>query len=135
MTAKEYLEQIKKLDCMIENKLHEKQSVRDMITNVSPNLSGMPHATGVNDKIGNGVAKLIDLENEIDALIDKYIDKKNEINHVIEQLPANEYNVLYKHYFEFKTYEQIAEETYYSERHVRRLIDQGLHDISCYVKE
>lgn len=126
MTPKEYLEQIKKLDCLIENKLSEKQSVYDMVTNVTATMTGMPHAPGVSDKIGNGVSKLIDLEHEIDELIDKYVDKKREVQNIIVQLPANQYHVLYKHYFEYKTHEQIAEETHYSERHVRRLIEEGL---------
>lgn len=129
MTAKTYLEQIKKLDALIDNKLSEKESIYDMLTRITPNLSDMPHGSGSSDKIGIGVAKLVDLENEINALIDKYVDTKKEVQSVIEQLPANQYNVLYKHYFKYETYDLIAEEMFYTRRNVEILAKKGLDEV------
>ena len=134
-TAKNYLERIKMLDCLIENKLAEKQKTYDMITRVVPNMDGMPRGFGVSDKVGNGVVKLVQLEKEIDRLIDQYVHTKKQVQNIIEQLPVNQYNVLYKHYFEYKTYEQIANELPCSLRHVYRLMDKALKNLSLYVKE
>ena len=70
---------------------------------------------GVSDKVGNVVAKIVDLEAEINRMIDKFIDDKQERIKVIEQVDDElQYTILHKHYVQVKKFSLIAEEEYFS---------------------
>lgn len=61
------------------------------------------------DKIGEIVAKIIDLENEINCDIDKYIELKKEVIGIIDSVEdARLMNLLYERYLNFKTWDNIA---------------------------
>lgn len=84
MKAKEYLEQLRKLDCIIANKLAEQSEY-------------------------NYLAK--ELGEEIESLnLNQYIREQQEIITTLEQLPIKSYLVLYKYYHENKVLREIAEE-------------------------
>ena len=55
------------------------------------------------------VCKYIDLEKEIDQCIDMLVDKRKEVIGVIEQLNANEYDLLHKIYVQYMTFEEAAD--------------------------
>ena len=56
MKAKEYLKNIEKIDRLIEEKLHQKDDLRNM--KITASIDGMPRGSGgSSDKIGNAVAK------------------------------------------------------------------------------
>ena len=73
----------------IEQKQREIQRIWERLTSISPSLSGMPHGGGVNDKIGEGVAELVDKKRELEAekrgleaeekAINAWIDKVEDI--------------------------------------------------------
>lgn len=126
------LEQIKKLDELINAKIEERKQLMDLATSITPGpMDGMPHSnTGeVSRKVENAVVKLIMLEDEIDALLDMYIDCKKHMINALERLPASEYGVLHRRYVCYMTWEKIAEETGYSTQHVYRLRKKGLQDL------
>ena len=110
MTAKEYLQQVKKCDSMIERKLEEIQSLRSMVTSISVALKDdVVQSGGASDKIGNTVSRIVDLENELNTNIDIFIDLKREVMNSIEALEDSRCTeILYKRYFQYKTWEQIA---------------------------
>lgn len=109
MNAKEFLQQIEKLDKLIENKNIEAQQWREMARNTSPILTADKVQSTHNPlKIQDAICKYIDLENEINKDIDNLIDIKKDVLSVIEQLSAKEYDVLHKIYVQFLTYDEAA---------------------------
>ena len=79
------------------------------------------------DKLGSAVAKIVDLENEINKAIDIYVDKKERIVSQIDSVKdIMEYQVLFSRYIEHKTFEQIAEDNDYSVRQILRIHGNAL---------
>ena len=128
MDAERYLNQVKKLDELIDAKIAERGQVWAMATNVtSKNSNGMPFIKGaISDPVGNGAIKLCMLEQELDRLIDRYVDYKQEVVKVLETLPEKEYGVLHRYYIRYMTLEQIAEDMGYCERQISRIKKNGL---------
>ena len=86
MTTKEYLSQIERFDRIIENKLSEMYQLKSMAYSVSGlNSNEKVQTSFEQDKIGNAVSKIIDLENEINTLINNTLDKKM---HIINQIDS-----------------------------------------------
>lgn len=140
MNAQEWLEQVRKLDQLINAKLAERDQLKDMATDISPRaMDGMPFDnTGtVPRKMENAVVRLIDLANELNKLIDLYIDHKTKVITAIEQLPAKEYGVLHRYYIRGMTWEQVAEDMAYSTQQIWRIRKKALKNLEnvmvCYV--
>jgi DNA-directed RNA polymerase specialized sigma24 family protein len=131
MNAQTWLEQVKKLDQLINAKLAEREQVWSMITSATASDSdGMPKPKGgVSDIVGDGVVKLRLLADEIDGLIDRYVDLKQEVTAVLEKLPEKEYGVLHRHYIRYMTWEQVAEDMEYSVRQIHRIKDKSLKNL------
>ena len=111
MTAKEYLEQIKKLDTLINNKLAESKQWLDLALNITSKTDGeRVQSSGDKQTMANAIEKCVDIEREVNALVDEYISKKKEIIKTIEGLPEAEYDVLHKIYVQYKTLYEVADE-------------------------
>lgn len=127
MKAKEYLQQIQKCDRMIENKLSEIDSLRGLAESVTSTWKeDIVQSSGAGDELGDTVAKIVDLQNEINADIDKLVDLKREIMVVINQLEAPFCDLLYKRYFRFMKWEEIALEMGYTYQWVCQLHGKAL---------
>lgn len=123
MTTKEYLGQISRLNRMINNKLTEIAQLKDMVVSISAPQSGERVQTTPNfDKIGTKYAKIDEMEQKIDGMVDELVDKKEKIIQQIDSMEdENTYNILFARYIEKKTFEVIATEMKYSWRQVVRL--------------
>lgn len=87
MTTKRYLKQIDRYDRMIQNKLSEVYQLRTMVSNISIVVDGdKVQTSGNKDILGNTMAKIYDLEKEIDEIIDEFVEKKNKIIWQIENM-------------------------------------------------
>lgn len=116
MNAKKYLQQIEKFSCCIEHK-------KLLLKEISNKLLSVPSFQYSEDKISGGnknlgfdeyIIKKIELENEINADVLCLERLKNEITNKIHKLDNPIYiNILFKHYVQFKNFDEIAEETYY----------------------
>ena len=53
MRADEYLSRIDRLDARIFDLLTEKQRLMEMATRLSPDMTGLPHVSGVSDRVGS----------------------------------------------------------------------------------
>ena len=128
MDARTYLQQILKDDKLIQNKCVEVYQLRCLATNVTAPMGTEPVMTsGASDKVGNIVAKIVDLEYEINELIDQYIDDKQERIAVIEQIEDPlQYNILHKYYVQGTKFKDIAEEEHYSEVHINKQHQKAL---------
>ena len=130
MTTKDYLNQISRLNRMINNKLVEIQQLKEMSCSISAITNGEKVQTSLSpDKIGSSIAKIDEMERNIDSMIDEYVDKKNLIISQIDSI-ENEtyYNILFAKYVEKKTFEKIADEMTYSWRQIVRLHGRALQE-------
>jgi DNA-directed RNA polymerase specialized sigma subunit len=128
MTTKDYLNQVGRLNRMINNKLVEIAQLKELACSISAIQTGeRVQATPNYDKIGTAYAKIDEMERKLDKLIDTYVDKKN---HIIGQIDGIEdemlYNILFARYIERKTFEKIATELEYSWRQIIRLHGKAL---------
>ena len=130
MDTKTYLQQISRLDRMINNKLSEISQLRELAMSVSAvkNEERVQNTPNF-DKIGNAYCKIEEMEEKLDKLIDEYVDKKNLIISQIDGI-ENEtyYEILFARYIEKKTFEKIADEMTYSFRNVTRLHGRALQE-------
>ena len=129
MNAESWLEQVKKLDELIDAKIAERDQILARATDITAKpMDGMPFSdTGtVSRKVEDGAVKLVALAEELDRLIDQYVDYKQKVDDVLETLPDREYGVLHRYYIRYMTLEQIAEAMDYSTTHIWRIKENGL---------
>lgn len=128
MKPKEYLNQIKFLDIRINDKLAEREALWSLATKVTPTLSKAKVSGGSeNDKIGNIVAKIVALDEEINNKIDEFIDFRNVIIKQIENIRDVRYqSLLKKRYVEYKDLSVIAAEMNYEYATILKLHGKAL---------
>lgn len=95
MNAYDYLKQVKDADAMIDSKRAEEQELWAIATSITQTNDGMPHASGVSDKVGNIVHKIIEAQNRTNEQIDRYIAIRDDVIRHIEMLPTKQYKVLH----------------------------------------
>ena len=131
MTAKEYLGQAYRLDQRINSKIEQVASLNELATKCTSSLTGMPrnpnHATS---RMADVVAKIIDLQAEINRDIDTLVDLKREIVSVIKGIENLEYQTLLeKRYLCFLPWEQIAVDMNYGIDNVFKLHKKALAQV------
>lgn len=138
MNAERWLEQVRKLDELIDGKMAERERLNELATCISPKMpDGMPfNNTGVvSQKMQNAVIEIVMLAQEIDRLIDKYVDYKKQVVSVLEKLPPREYGVLHRYYIRYMTWEQVAEDMGYCTRQVMRIRKKALRDLENVISD
>lgn len=76
------------------------------------------------DTIVDTIAKIIEMQEEINNLIDLYVDKKAYFSRIIDSLRnPMQIRVLYGYYYQGKSFQKIANELGYSRRNI------------CYIHE
>lgn len=134
MTAKEYLQQLERADVIIEQKMKEQADLEELSKCVRAIDYGKDHvsSSGTGDApFVNPVLKIVMLEQEINAEIDKYVDLKRKITSEIQSLQDPQFiKVLFKRYVEYKGFDKIAVELECSERNVYTIHGQALKDFT-----
>ena len=130
MDVKAYLKKVELYDTQINNKLEELAHMEDLATRISsfvkPDVVG---GSSEQDKIGTAVAKIVDLQNEVNEAIDAYIDVKRKISAALGHIKdADQLRVLHLRYFgqhdqethrtHYLTWDEIAEEMHMTNRNV-----------------
>lgn len=139
--AKAYLKRIRLYDSHINNKMEELERLKAMVTKITQTLrEDAGGGSRSQDKVGDAVSRIVDLQTELNAEIDRYIDSKAEIRNALNKIQKQRYfDVLYKRYVLFKTWQQIADEMGYADiRNVYRLHGRALlafNRILCEEKE
>ncbi len=127
MTAKEYLSQAYRIDQRINSKIEQIASLRELSLKATTTLSDMPKGTRNVHSKEKIITKMMDLENEINADIDRLVDLKHEMVSVIRAVENPEQQTLLEQrYLCFKPWEQIAVTMGYSLQHIFRLHDKAL---------
>ena len=134
VTAKEYLQQLERADVIIEQKMKEQADLEELSKCVRAIDYGKDRvsSSGTGDApFVNPVLKIVMLEQEINAEIDKYVDLKRKITGEIQSLQDPQFiKVLFKRYVEYKGFDKIAVELECSERNVYTIHGQALKDFT-----
>ena len=130
MNAREYLEQIEYLDKLINNKLSELYQLRCLaVSCTAPTDREASGSSGVSDRVGKIVSKIVDLQAEYHEIVDRFIDEKTDRIKVIEGIKKPlYYTILHRHYIGVKyaedsptwymSLQDIAETEGYSYSHI-----------------
>lgn len=120
MKAKAYLQEIRKLDRKINNKQSVLKSLYDLIYKITPVTKETDvQANVAQDKLGDTIAKIVDLQNEINATIDNYVDMKIKIIKMIDKMENDELSgILIKRYVNYEAWQTIADDSGYTRQGV-----------------
>lgn len=132
MKAKKYLQQLQRLDTMINQKIKELGDLRLM----SQSVGGIDYSEDRVQSSPSGdapfvkpVLRMIELEQEINAEIDRFVDEKHEIINQIQALQNPKHiDILYKHYVEFKRLEIVAVEMNFTYQYIVELHGTALKE-------
>lgn len=135
--AKTYLMQVELCDVHINHQLEELQRLKTLTTQITSAIKPVAASgSGSQDKLGNTIAKIIDLENEINEAVDTFIDKRQEASKLVDRVTnTNQFQVLRKRYFEYKPWEQIACEMHMTYRNVCYIHGRALQTVSKLLEE
>lgn len=113
--AKEYLEQIAKIDLYIKNKLIERQQWVDVALGVTAEIGNeRVQSSGDKQRMATAVAKYVDIEEELNEQIQSIIDRKRRIISVLEKLDGEEYDFLHMVYVQHIPLKEVAKIKHYS---------------------
>lgn len=122
MTAKEYLSQLKILDIKINQRLRQKEELKEIMYSIPAVNTENERVSGGVKRNYNKVDKYTDMEREIDKIIDQFVDLKHKIVGEIQLLNNPLFmDILYKRYVEFKGLELISVEMCYNYNYIRRM--------------
>lgn len=132
MKAKEYLQQLQRLDTVINQKIKEVHDLRLQ----AQSTGGIDYSKERVQTSPSGdvpfvkpICRIIDLEAEINAEIDKFVDEKHKIINQIQGLKNSDYiALLFKRYVEFKSLERICVEMNFSYDYIKHLHGYALKD-------
>ncbi len=131
MTAKEFLSQAYLLDQRIKSKSEQIQSLNELAAKCTTILTGMPgSADHGGSTMANAVCKIISLQNEIAADMDRLVQTKKDIVDVIGKVNDVKFRILLeKRYLCGETWEEITLSLYHNRRWVLRLHDKALDEV------
>jgi len=110
LKAKEYLQQLKKLDVMIANKLIEIDQWKSIASGTTTCSEGeRVQSSGSQQKMADAVIKYMDIQAELDADVDRFIDTKMDVIRTIEKLNPTEYDLLHMIYVQYLTLDDVAD--------------------------
>lgn len=124
MTTQAYLSQAKRFDRMTMNKVQEIERYKDLLYSTTASTKqDVVQSSGDKDKLGSFVAKIVDLEKELD-----YVNMSRE--KIIEQIEGmsdpDVYQVLYSKYISDCSLNEIARLIHMSKTHIYRLHDKAI---------
>lgn len=128
MTTKEFLNQAYRIDQRINSKLEQIISLHALATKATSTLSDMPVSkTESQSKMAEIIAKIVDLEVEINRDIEKLVEIKQNIVSTIKKVQNPELQTLLElRYLCFRTWEQVALEMGYSIQNAYKLHDRAV---------
>lgn len=131
MNAKEYLSQAMHIDQRINSKLEQVMKLRETATKATATLSDMPRPDSPNlQSMENTICKIVDLEREINADIDRLVDLKAEARQVISELKdPDQQLILELRYLCYWPWTDIMEELGISETSVYRIHGEALKKV------
>jgi RinA family phage transcriptional activator len=127
-----YLKRYITIDREIDRKLEEVGRLRSKLTRITQVLTAEPRGGGtIYGKTEEILAKIVDLEKEIDADVDRLIEVRDSIKSIIEAVEDDRERLLLQYrYLDGRTFEEIAVQMHYSWRQTHRLHSQALTNVT-----
>ena len=134
--AKEYLERIKLYDAIVDSGLEELAMLKSKVERITPTMKdGGGGNSSVQDKMAEMVAKIVDLQEEINRNVDIFVDMKREASVLLKKIRnADFYKVLHMRYIQYKSFVQIAAEMGLTERGASKLNGRALQAFDKVLK-
>ena len=134
MDTKQYLGQISRLDRKINSKLCEISELRSIACGTSvQNDADRVQTSSDKDRLGSIVAKIVDLEHEVDEMTDDLYGIKLSALGVLEKIERENYReILYLKYFEGKSIYDIAVDLNMSDRGCKKAHKRALEEFEKY---
>lgn len=131
MTAKEYLRQLSRKDARINALVERQRRCRELAERRTAVYRDTPGGgRRCSSSVEEYVAKIIDLEREIDRRIDEYVGLTREIEAAIDRIDDDRYrDILRFRYVNGWGWERIAREMHYELRWIYRLHGRALREI------
>ena len=127
MTAKQYLNRVRRIDKEIEALLRLVQRTRESLETTTQNYNSDGAQSTKNP---HKYDRLVELESLVDAKIDEQISMKAEILTTIMKLDDRRQRlVLMEYYVEMKTFEQVAVDLNYSWRQIMNIHKYALKSV------
>jgi len=124
MTAKEYLRRYRETNQRIDSKLDEIAHLRELATKLSPTAE-ISRNGDISDKVGKTAAKIVDLQQEINAEIDDIRRIRAEIEETIATVDDADCRLLLSlRYINGYSWRRIAAKMAYSEDNVKGYLHQ-----------
>lgn len=133
LSARDYLSQAYRIDQRINSKLEQVQSLRDLSTKATATLCDTPRGGTFNIYRMEGIiAKITDLESEINYDLNTLIDLKREIVTVVRCVENPELQTLLElRYLCYKTWEEISVDLHLDVRWIHRLHGRALNEVDA----
>ena len=131
MTAKEYLNRLVAMHDLIMRKKQRLETLRAVVMNTTCDFTKEAvQLNGSNQMMENMMAKVIDLDREIKAVLAKYVDLKAEVWECLDRLyDETQKRILWLRYAENKTWSWISKEVCFTPRYVRKLHVKALENL------
>ena len=126
--AKDFLNQISRLDALINRLLNTVATERSRLTSIGCELKqDKVQTSGPKNSLEETICKIDELERTINARIDELVSMKQEAFTMINRIPdLDQQNILIGRYIQLKKWEDISEELNYSMQWVFELHGKGL---------
>ena len=131
MTAKEYLRRIRGMEIDLKTIEDEIITIEAALTRITPSYQsdGWVNSSGSNDKMTNGICRLIDKKREYEKAWDELIDERDRAERMLYQMDNRLHaTVLWEHYVKAKKFEYIAVKLNISYRTLMRVHGYGLEE-------
>lgn len=131
MTAKEYLNQAFYLDRRINSKLDMLATFREMAAKTTGVMQDdvVSHTRNVH-ALEDTVAKIVDMQSEINMEIDRLVNTKQEILRTIQEVQKPDYQMLLElRYICFRSWEEIADRLCCTVSNVYKMHAKALQEV------
>lgn len=131
--AQEFLNGIMLLDAKIDMWQCEIDDLKEKLLHITPTLSPDKGGSGgyANDKMAGTIARIVDLQTQINDEIDRLVDQKAEAMNMLNSMKNPVHmTILHRRYFLHHSFEWIATDMKYTYRWVTRLHGRALQDFA-----
>lgn len=137
MNAVDYLNQVKMCDKKIKNKMLEKEQWFTLATKTTcPSDGERVQSSGNPDKMSNAVARMIEVDKEINRMIDSFVNLKQEVIRTIEQIDDSKlYDILHMIYIQYMKPSEVADVLNYSYQWTYELHNRAISKIQIIIDD
>ena len=131
MSAENFLNQLHRLNNFIISNQEELEQLRSLSTSISGSTTEERIQTSSNpDKISNIIAKIVDLEREIEEQTEQILKLQKDVRDVINQVKDNDERLFLRYrYINFYQWKQIRYEMKCSDTQLQRIKNRAIESV------